>query len=381
MNQQNQTGSRAAVRRRAWALAQRLLGPIFRRKYRFSCEHIPVDGPCLLIANHAANFDPILVSLSSRARPLSFVASEHLERLGLVSGLLTRYFSILPRSKASSGVGTVKSVLRALREGASVLLFAEGDCTWNGVSAGVFPATGKLARASGVPLVTYRLSGNYQSKPRWAKKARKGAIAGSVVRVYPPEELAAMSGEEITAAIDRDIFEDAWQNETVYRAGKPAEGLEQALFLCPDCGRPGSLHTRRDAIFCKSCGFRVTLDAGSHLQGSPFATIAQWDAWQEEAFAKRPSKASEHALFPGEGTLTELPGGSRRKVRFRLDLAGRALVVDEPSIPFAEISDIAMVKTDRLLFTHGGNYCEIHAKHAILRPYLLAHKQNETEIL
>lgn len=380
MKRLNPSAGVSAAQQRAWALAHRVLAPVFRRKYGFSCEQLDLTGPCLLIANHAANFDPILVSLASKSRPLSFVASEHLERLGLITRLLTHNFSIIPRSKAASAVGTVRSVLKALRQGAAVLLFAEGDCTWSGVSAEVVPATGKLAKAAGVPLVTCRLSGNYQSKPRWARKARKGRITGSLVHVYPPEELAAMRPEEIAAAIDRDIYEDAWQNETVYRAKKPAEGLEQALFLCPDCGRLGSLHTRGNAVFC-GCGFRVTLDGGSHLQGGRFSTIADWDAWQTEAFAAYSAQASDDALFPGSGRLARLTDGSRRRVRFRLDLVSRALVIDETPIPLSEISDMAMVKTDRLLFTRGGDYYEIHAKHAILRPYLLAFKQEETETL
>lgn len=363
--------------RRAWRLAQRIVAPVMARKYNFIFDQIGMDGPFLLVANHACNVDPILVSLSSRDKPLSFVASEHLERLGALTKLLTSNFSVIPRKKASSAADTVKSVLRALKQGASVVLFAEGECTWDGVSAPVFPATGKLAKVCRVPLITYRLEGNYLSLPRWANAARKGRIRGQVVHRYSSEELAGMSAEEITAAINRDVFEDAWETQRRVHAPfvskSPAEGLEKALFICPDCGKIGGLHTKGDAIFCDKCGMRVTLDGGSVPQSGRFSTIREWDVWQQEELLRRIGAGNGSVvLFPADGTLTDLNRGTKRKVRFHLDLVHGAMVIDGESVPFSEVSDMAMVKTNRLLFGRNGGYNEIMTKRGILRPYLLA---------
>lgn len=386
-NEKNSAAKAASterIRRRAWRSAFRILSPIFKRKYNCSNEQIGVEGPYLLIANHAANSDPILVSFSSRNKPLTFVASEHLERLGILTGLLTRYFSIIPRSKASTAFGTVKSILKALRHGESVLLFAEGDCTWDGVSAKVFPATGKLAKASHVPLVTYRLEGNYLSKPRWANAPRRGAISGRVVRVYSPEELAAMSAEEITEAIDCDIYEDAWATQkrtgTAFLAKAPAEGLEKALFICPECGRIGSLATRGSELFCTECGMHAQVDGSSLFKSGPFPTIREWDLWQKGEYSALLREGEPGPLFPANGRLTSLLDKKKKKVRFSLDLKERAVVIDGKPFPFSGISDMAMVKTNRLLFTTSDGYFEIFTKSGVLRPYLLAFKMHAEEM-
>ena len=219
------------AQRRAWRLTYITAKPVMAHKYNFTCDQIGINGPFLLVSNHACNADPILIGLSSKDMPLTYVASEHLERMGVVTKLLTRYYSIIPRKKASSAADTVKSVLRALKRGAPVVLFAEGECTWDGVSAPVFPATGKLAKVSRVPLVTYRLEGNYLSVPRWADSSRRGRIRGRVVHRYSPEELAKMSPDAITAAINRDIYEDAWETQrrdnVILASRKRAEGLEK----------------------------------------------------------------------------------------------------------------------------------------------------------
>ena len=123
-------------------------------------------------------WDPLLLAMSFPDKPIRFVASEHIFRHGLVSRLLTWLVAPIPRKKAASGADTVMASLRALKAGDSVCIFAEGDASWDGLTHPVFPATGKLARMAGVPLVTYRLEGGYLSLPRWSKKLRRGKMRG-----------------------------------------------------------------------------------------------------------------------------------------------------------------------------------------------------------
>ena len=41
-----------------------LLKPFFCRKFAFHSAEIPrVDGPCIVLANHNTDYDPILISL------------------------------------------------------------------------------------------------------------------------------------------------------------------------------------------------------------------------------------------------------------------------------------------------------------------------------
>ena len=365
----------ARRRFRAWRFLQRV-APFFFKKYHCEMEEIAVEGPFLLIANHACNMDPIFAGLASPRRPMTYVASEHLMRLGFITKLLTRFLSVIPRPKASMAIDTIRAITKALKEGDPVVLFAEGDNTWNGVTGKVFPATGKLVKMLKVPLVTYRMEGNYLTKPRWAVKARKGRVKGTVVHVYSPEELAKMRPQEIDACMNQDIHVDPWSSQkedpVPFKGKRLAENVEKAVFICPECGSIGSLYSKGNLILCRDCGHQTTMDVYGTLSGGRFTDLYQWDSWQAEAYKEFIDAREKSGLFAGEGIMSDLEKGEEKQVRFSLDLADQALVINENKILFTDISDISMVKTERLLFTSPDGYFEIQSPNGILRPYVLA---------
>ncbi len=346
------------------------------RKFRYTWEPIVCGGPCLIIANHVTNFDPFFVGLAHKNAPLSYVASEHIFRLGFVSKLITRLIDPIPRSKGASGADTVKAILRRIKNGESVVLFAEGDCTWDGLSQGIFPATGKLAKVCGAPLVTFRIEGGYLSRPRWAKKSRRGKMHGAPVRVYTPEELKSMAPNEVTEAINRDIFVDAWadqrKNRVAYRCKAPAEGLERALFICPECNKPEKLASVGNRFFCTACGAEWMMDEYGFLNGPQFSTIAEWDAWQKRAVGQMKGRL----LFAARGVLTDIGGNTKGGCELALNADDRRIVrAGGSGAQLSEIDNMAMVKTNRLLMERGGDtqrgYYEFKTGRGVLRPYLM----------
>ena len=360
-------------RARFWQWLYKTVSGILPKRSGYSCDVIGLEPPFLMISNHVTNDDPFYTGLAYRKAPLAFVASEHIFRQGVLSKLLMRYFDPIPRPKADSGVGTVRAVLKRLREGDPVVLFAEGDCTWNGVSGEVFPATGKLAKAAGVPLVTYRLEGGYLTSPRWSKKKRRGRMRGRLVKVYSPEELKTMLPGEIDDAINRDIHYDTWaaqaEEPVPFRSKAPAEGIERALFVCPECGDTDCMASKGGSFFCTTCGAGWTLDEYGLLHGPKFLNPAEWDAWQRTAIRD----VREDGLFKADCTLTDFDAGTKKKTKVCLDLKSRRIRTgDGGEADFSRITDMAMIKTDRLLFTDEAGYHELKSKRGILRPYLVA---------
>ncbi len=365
-------------RKRIWIFLQWLVGPFLRRRFRLEAVRAEIEGPCLIVANHVTNWDPLLLALSFPKTPIRFVASEHIFRHGWVSRLLEKALAPIPRRKASSGADTVKACLRALRDGETVCIFAEGDACWDGLTHEVFPATGKLARSSGTTLVTYRLEGGYLTLPRWSKRRRPGRMRGAVVGMYTPEELKAAKGPEITAIINRDIHEDAWARQRTehirYRAEDRAVGIGKGFFLCPACGKLGTIRGVGNEITC-SCGLRQTYTEEGFLDPpQPFETLAEWDAWQFETLRDMDVPEDE-AVFTDEGvTLRRIGSGHGEE-----ELAGGtltqypdALVCGEHRFPLADIANMAMVKANILLFSVGDDYYEIRADRDLcLRKYLL----------
>lgn len=266
------------------------IGVAMRLWLNFRPAKVPdIKGPFLLLANHVTDFDPIFVVVGMK-KHMYFVASANILRAGFLSKLLKRYLAPISREKGVLGAGTALDTVRSLRAGNNVAIFPEGNRSFDGLTGDMYPATVKLAKASGASLVTYRLSGGYFTSPRWGYTIfRRGRMSGEVVGVYSPEQLKAMSAEEIEQVVKRDLAVDAYADQAAnpvrYRARKLAEGLECVLYTCPECGGIGSMTSSGNELKC-SCGAAVKfLDTGS-LAGGKFRTIPEWTAWQRAKLAE-----------------------------------------------------------------------------------------------
>ena len=364
--------------RKIWKLIYPPLSFWLRRKFNYTPEIARIEGPCIVVPNHVTNFDPILVSLSFPDNQMYFVASEHIFRLGLVTRLLEWLVSPIPRRKGAAGTDAVMAILRRIREGASIGLFAEGDSSWDGRSTEIFPSTGKLIRASGATLVTYRLEGGHLSLPRWGKGVRKGKMRGHVVGVYPPEQLKKMKPGEICALVNRDIYEDAWEREKaegVRFVGKDAaENLETLLYICPACGKAGRLRSAGVWIHCDGCGFaRRYTDTGALEPASPFANPGEWDLWQrEKAKTLRPDAGGRLFADP-DMRLKEILPKHRAKTLCSgtLELYETELRLGGEVFPLQEIHEMSVYGAKTLVFTCRERYFEIKSRQPrCVRKYL-----------
>ena len=351
-----------------------LCTPFLRRKFNLTHEDLRVDGPVLLVSNHACAYDPLLVAFSLWDKPVYYVASEHLFRMGIFSRILEYLVAPIPRRKASSGMDTVKACLRHLKAGHSICLFAEGEQCWAGQNIPIFPATGKLAKSSGATLVTYRLEGAYLSLPRWGKRIRTGKVYAHPVGIYPPEELKRMTPQEINELINRDIAEDAWERQrkdpVAYRGKRRAEGMERAVYLCPRCQRVGTLQTKGNRIFC-GCGLDLEYtETGFFNPAEPFSDLAQWDTWQREALRKRTFSCPPPPgpLFSDpEISLYRLSAGHREELIAKGDLLQHEDSLDCAGVhfPLGEIKNMAVVLTGRLLLSCQDAYYELRSEHPV----------------
>ena len=366
-------------RLKRWRFLYWLAHGFIIRLFHLEVKRLNPPGSCLIIANHVTNWDPLLLAMSFPNTPIRFVASEHIFRHGILSKLLNWLVAPIPRKKAASGADTVMSVLRALKAGDTVCIFAEGDATWDGMTHPVFPATGKLARMTGVPLLTYRIEGGYLSSPRWAAGLRRGKVWGRQIGFYPPEELKKQKGPEITEMIDRDLFEDAFARQRIehvrYRGKNRAEDIERGFFICPKCNKQGVVRGLGDYVYC-SCGMRLFYtEEGFFDPPDPVETVVEWETLQRQALERLCSEAKEVLFSDHDLRLREITSSHREQTLGKgiltmrpdtLEIAGRCFML-------SEIDSMAMVKAHILLFSVGDSYFEIRADAGqCLRKYLMA---------
>ena len=239
----------------------------------------------IVLSNHATDYDPLLVA-ASFPRQMYFVASEHIARWKRAFKWLDFVFAPIMRYKGTVAASTVAEVLRRLRKGANVAVFAEGARTWDGVTGPILPSTAKMVKKAGCGLVTYKLIGGHFISPMWSYNTRRGYCHGEVVNVYTKERLAAMSQNEVYEAIVRDLYEDAYARQAEqsyeYRGKRLAAGLENLLFICPKCGGYDTLSSSDDAMTCDKCGLTVKYTPDAKLEGAPFSTVKAFSDWQTE---------------------------------------------------------------------------------------------------
>ena len=324
----------------------------------------------LLISNHVTNYDPLILGVQLR-RHMYFVATEHILRQGFVSKLLTFCFDPIGRPKGGAAAGAVLEIMRRLKDGHSVGLFAEGNCSWDGKTADFPEATGKMVRACGAPLVTCRIKRGYLAAPRWAYTGRKGPVEVEAVHVYQPEELRAMKPAEINRHIAEDIFTDAYAEQRKqalrYKGKELAKGIEHVLLVCPQCRKLDTIKSRGNVFSCE-CGLKGSYDEYGFLcvDGADFTGIDEWDAWQRAFIDALPdteeggketvlARDPELKLMEKEEGLTY-----REAARGPVGMSRRHFAVGETVFALSDIADMAVRLKGTVSFSlKDGRYFEL----------------------
>lgn len=274
---------------RIWGFLKRTIGPFFKIIFGYSCEQAPkLTAPYLVLSNHNTDLDPAFVGLSF-SQQMYFVASEHVYRRGVISKILKWAFEPIAKIKGASDTLTVMKMIRYLRSGKNVCLFPEGNRSFNGKTCQINDATGKLVKTSAATLVTYKITGGFFTTPRWGFGIRKGKVSGKVVNVYTPEQIKAMSAEEVTEIFRRDLYEDAYEtqqkNLVLYKGKNRTHGIEYSYCVCPECKEIGVISSKGNKVFCNKCGRKSVYGEDGYFAGDfKFKTIYEWDCLQEEYF-------------------------------------------------------------------------------------------------
>lgn len=315
----------------------------------------------IVLANHTTDWDPLFVGAAFR-RMMYFVGSEHIARWPRAYKFLRFCFNPIMRYKGTTAFSTVTEMLRRLRAGKNVCLFAEGVRSWDGVNSPILPSTGKMVKKARCGLVTYRIEGGYFVSPMWSRSLRKGPIRGRVANVYTAEELETMTPDQINAAIVRDLHEDAYERQKAapapYRGKGLAEGLEELLFVCPQCGSIDTMGSRDDTVKCSACGHDFRYTQYGMLEGTSFDTVKELAAWQRR----------ETARHADEGMTYTAPCGCLSKLESHkaiplcegaVSMDGGELACGGLRIPMDRIGDLAMHGKRTLVFSALDTYYEL----------------------
>jgi 1-acyl-sn-glycerol-3-phosphate acyltransferase len=160
-------------------------------------EHIPVEPPFVMVANHTSHLDALALGATLprhlRARALPLAAADHffetLPRAALTAVLL----GALPLSRRSAGrheLGELRA--RLVEERCIYILFPEGTRARDGRLAPFRPGIGRLVAGSEVPVVPCWIEGAFAAWPAERRRPRRAPVS---VRVGEPRCFAGTTSE------------------------------------------------------------------------------------------------------------------------------------------------------------------------------------------
>ncbi|MBQ7916750.1 MAG: 1-acyl-sn-glycerol-3-phosphate acyltransferase [Firmicutes bacterium] len=316
----------------------------------------------IVLSNHATDFDPLLVG-AAFPRQMYFVASEHIARWPNAYKFIKFAFEPIMRYKGASAASTVLEMIRHVKKGANVCMFAEGVRTWDGVTCPILPSTAKVIKTAKCGLVTFKLTGGYFASPMWSGASiRKGYLHGEVANVYTKEQLKEMSVEEIYTAITTDLYEDAYErqlaNPKKYKGKNLAEHLERLMFICPKCGKRDTFHSEGNTVSCTSCGLTMHYDEYGMLDGAEFKTLKAFSDWQKEQVKAHIAAGEAYTATSGILNLVE-NHEETRICEGEVSMTAQMLKCGNTQIPVADITDLAMHGQQALVFSVGKTYYEL----------------------
>jgi glycerol-3-phosphate dehydrogenase (NAD(P)+) len=184
-------------------LVRALFQPFFHIYFRMSRigrEHIPVDGPVILAANHRSFLDPFVIACMSR-RPLYYVAKRELFVNRLTAWFLNS-LGAFPIDRGNADVDAMATAREILQRGDSVLIFPEGTRTRPGTLGTPKRGVGRLALETGAPVIPVAVIGTENVRRGWRVFPHKVAIrAGAPLRFPLVEQPSPQLAQAVTERI------------------------------------------------------------------------------------------------------------------------------------------------------------------------------------
>jgi 1-acyl-sn-glycerol-3-phosphate acyltransferase len=187
-------------------------------------QNVPRRGPALLIANHESYLDPVLVGLAA-PRQICYLARKGLFNHPLFGAFL-RTVHTFPVDQEGVAKEGLKTVLELLKAGEVVLIFPEGERSWDGRMQPLKPGVQLLIKRAQAPIIAAGVAGAFQALPRQRKlphlsplfmPATGAAVAVAIGKPQPAARYAEMPRDQLLVELGRAIADMRQRAERLRR--------------------------------------------------------------------------------------------------------------------------------------------------------------------
>ncbi|MFB0515152.1 MAG: lysophospholipid acyltransferase family protein, partial [Candidatus Neomarinimicrobiota bacterium] len=196
-------------------------------------KHLPVAGPCFIIANHSNLYDGFIINVFL-FEPTASVMVEEYFRGGFLAWVFKK-IGLVPTRKFQPQATPVRELMRFIKDNRMIIIMPEGERNWDGVTRPTVAATGKLFRRLGLPVYPVIMHNGYLAWPGWARWPRRFKI---VVDFRPPLQFTPdMTDEQVAEMVDSAVQWDpqrdmARYSDRVPNGFRPADGITSLIFRC-----------------------------------------------------------------------------------------------------------------------------------------------------
>ena len=136
-----------------------VLGPLRFQNRRL----VPKSGGLLILANHLADVDPVVVQLAC-PRPIHFMAKSELFEMPILKHII-RAFGAFPVKRGEADRASIKRAVQLLRKGEVVCVFPEGQLSESGELQELKPGIALMARMAECQVICCRLRNTNRIMP------------------------------------------------------------------------------------------------------------------------------------------------------------------------------------------------------------------------
>ncbi len=146
-------------------------------------NHVPADGPLIVVSNHLHNADPLLVCVAC-PRPLHFMAKKELMTVPVI-GRIIRFGGGFPVDRGKADRQAILMADARLKQGIAVGMFPEGTRSVSRQIERALPGAGLIALRGNAPILPVAVVGSERIPFNGAKqfKGKRDAAAGRGVTI------------------------------------------------------------------------------------------------------------------------------------------------------------------------------------------------------
>jgi len=196
-----------------WLLKHVLVGPMLWTVYRpavSGVEHVPHDGPAIIVGNHIGFLDSVFMPLVIDRRVYFLAKSDYFTGRGL-RGWITRMFFLgigqlpIDRSGGKASEASLNSGLEVLARGEILGIYPEGTRSPDGRLYRGRTGVARMILETGVPVIPVVVWGTDKALPIGAKLPKVGKVG---VAFGEPMDFSRYAGLESDRFVLRSVTDE-----------------------------------------------------------------------------------------------------------------------------------------------------------------------------